>query len=325
MVSESRRRAASEDAKPDAEPDVSWKEASDSVQGSVMADNSTGNQSAYSLVPPLRVPAVKTSTQSAYAESIGLTDTVVLREVVHVIDDFGLAEFSAVAATYGHDRFGYVVTPNVDHLIRYYEDASFRAHYRAAEFILMDSRFAARLVYLLKGVRLPVCTGSDLTAHLLAKVIQPNDRIVMVGGDEEQARQIADRFGLTNLKHHNPPMGFIHDPAAVAACLDFIEQSGPFRFCFLAVGSPQQEVIAQALKARGIARGLALCIGASLNFITGHEKRAPVWMQKLALEWLYRLLQNPRRLARRYLVRGPRIFGLLRRSRVVLRKATQQA
>jgi len=325
MVSESRRRAASEDAKPDAEPDVSWKEASDSVQGSVMADNSTGNQSAYSLVPPLRVPAVKTSTQSAYAESIGLTDTVVLREVVHVIDDFGLAEFSAVAATYGQDRFGYVVTPNVDHLIRYYEDASFRAHYRAAEFILMDSRFAARLVYLLKGVRLPVCTGSDLTAHLLAKVIQPNDRIVMVGGDADQARQIAARYGLTNLKHHNPPMGFIHDPAAVETCLDFVEQSGPFRFCFLAVGSPQQEVIAQALKARGLARGLALCIGASLNFITGHEKRAPLWMQKLALEWLYRLLQNPRRLARRYLVRGSRIFGLLRRSRVVLRKATQQA
>lgn len=320
MVSESRRRAASEAAKPD----VSWNEGSDSVQGSVLADNSTGNQSAYSLAPPLRVPAVKTSTQSAYAESIGLTDTVVLREVVHVIDDFGLAEFSAVAATYGQDRFGYVVTPNVDHLIRYYEDATFRARYRAAEFILMDSRFAARLVYLLKGVRLPVCTGSDLTAHLLAKVIHPNDRIVMIGGGEDQARQIASRFGLNNLRHHNPPMGFIDDPAAVDACLDFIEQSGPFRFCFLAVGSPQQETIAQALKARGIARGLALCIGASLNFITGHEKRAPLWMQKLALEWLYRLLQNPRRLARRYLLRGPRIFGLLRRSRVVLRKATHQ-
>jgi N-acetylglucosaminyldiphosphoundecaprenol N-acetyl-beta-D-mannosaminyltransferase len=320
MVSESRRRAASEAA----QPGVSWNEGSDSVQGSVMADNSTGNQSAYSLAPPLRVPAVKTSTQSAYAESIGLTDTVVLREVVHVIDDFGLPEFSAVAATYGQDRFGYVVTPNVDHLIRYYEDATFRARYRAAEFILMDSRFAARLVYLLKGVRLPVCTGSDLTAHLLAEVIHPNDRIVMIGGGEDQARQIASRFGLNNLRHHNPPMGFINDPAAVEACLDFIEQSGPFRFCFLAVGSPQQETLAQALKARGIARGLALCIGASLNFITGHEKRAPMWMQKLALEWLYRLLQNPRRLARRYLLRGPRIFGLLRRSRVVLRKAAQQ-
>ena len=298
-------------------------EHSATVQDSVMSDNSTGKQSAYSLAPPLRVPAVKTSTPGGYSESMVLTDTVVLREVVHVIDDLGLAEFAAVAARYGTDRFGYVVTPNVDHLIRYYEDATFRARYRAAEFILMDSRFAARLVYLLKGVRLSVCTGSDATAHLLANVIEPDDPIVIIGGSNEQAQQIAGRYGLKNLRHHNPPMGFINDPAAVETCLEFIEAGGPFRFCFLAVGSPQQETIAQALKARGVARGLALCVGASLNFLTGIEKRAPKWMQKMALEWLYRLMQDPRRLARRYLVRGPRIFGLLRRSRVVLRKAPQ--
>lgn len=317
MVSGSSQCAASEVAAPE----TSWNAASEPVDNGLMADNSSGDQSAHLLAPPLRVPAVKTSTQSGYSESIGLTDTVVLREVVHVIDDFGLTEFLKVAAAYGQDRFGYVVTPNVDHLIRYYEDANFRAHYRSAEYILMDSRFAARLVYLLKGVRLPVCTGSDLTAHLLGEVIRSEDRIVVIGGSAEQAQQIAARYGLHNLRHHNPPMGFIGDPAAVEACLQFIEQSGPFRFCFLAVGSPQQETIAQALRARGIARGLALCIGASLNFLTGYEKRAPVWMQKLALEWLYRLAQNPKRLARRYLVRGPRIFGHLRRSRVVLRKA----
>jgi N-acetylglucosaminyldiphosphoundecaprenol N-acetyl-beta-D-mannosaminyltransferase len=177
-------------------------------------------------------------------------------------------------------------------------------------------------VRLLKGVRLPVCTGSDLTAQLLAKVIQPNDRIVMIGGTDEQAQQISAKYGLANLQHHNPPMEFIKDPAAVENCLKFIESVSPFRFCFLAVGCPQQETIAQALRARGIAKGLALCIGASLNFVTGHEKRAPLWMQRMALEWLYRLLKNPKRLARRYLVRGPRIFAHLRRSRVVLRKAT---
>jgi N-acetylglucosaminyldiphosphoundecaprenol N-acetyl-beta-D-mannosaminyltransferase len=290
-----------------------------------MTENVSGSQTGYSLAPAappaLRRPKVKTSAPSAYAQSLGLTDTIVLREVVHVIDDFGLPEFTAVAASYGQERYGYVVTPNVDHLIRYYEDPTFRGQYRAADFILMDSRFAAHLVRLLKGVRLPVCTGSDLTAHLLAKVVQPTDRIVMIGGSDEQAQQIAAKYGLANLRHHNPPMGFIQDPVAVEECLEFIESVSPFRFCFLAVGCPQQETIAQALRARGVARGLALCIGASLNFITGHEKRAPVWMQKMALEWLFRLMLNPRRLARRYLVRGPRIFAHLRRSRVVLRKA----
>lgn len=286
-----------------------------------MAENVSGRQSAYPLAPTRRLQKMKTSAPGAYAQSVGLTDTVVLREVVHVIDDFGLAEFTDVAANFGQERFGYVVTPNVDHLIRYYEDPNFRAHYRAADFILMDSRFAARLVRLLKGVSLPVCTGSDLTAQLLAQVARPADRIVIIGGSSEQANQIAAKHGLTNLKHHNPPMGFINDPAAVEECLQFIESASPFRFCFLAVGSPQQEALGHALRARASARGLALCIGASLNFITGHEKRAPVWMQKLALEWLYRLLQNPKRLARRYLIRGPRIFALLSRSRVVLRKA----
>jgi exopolysaccharide biosynthesis WecB/TagA/CpsF family protein len=277
-----------------------------------MTENVSGSQSAVSLAP----------APSAYAQSLGLTDTVVLREVVHVIDDFGLPEFAAVAAGFGQDRFGYVVTPNVDHLIRYYEDPTFRAQYRAADFILMDSRFAANLVRLLKGVRLPVCTGSDLTSRLLSTVIQPADRIVVIGGSDAQASCIAGKYGLTNLRHHNPPMGFIKDPAAVEECLKFIEDASPFRFCFLAVGSPQQEMIAQALRGRGVARGLALCVGASLDFITGRERRAPVWMQKIALEWLFRLLQNPRRLAKRYLVRGPRIFAHLRRSRVVLRKAS---
>lgn len=287
-----------------------------------MTENVSGSQSAYSLAAALRLSEVNTSAPSTYAESGTLSDTVTLREVVHVIDDFGLPEFTAIAASYGQDRFGYVVTPNVDHLIRYYEDPVFRAQYRAADFILMDSRFAATLVRFLKGVRLPVCTGSDLTAQLLAKVVQPNDRIVMIGGTDEQALQISAKYGLANLQHHSPPMGFIRDPVAVENCLKFIESVSPFRFCFLAVGCPQQETIAQALRARGAAKGLALCIGASLNFITGHEKRAPVWMQRMALEWLYRLLQNPKRLARRYLVRGPRIFAHLHRSRVVLRKAS---
>jgi len=291
-------------------------------ESEVVADKVPTNQSVYTIAPAMALQSVKSASQSSYAQSLGLTDTVVLREVVHVIDDFGLPEFTAVAANFGQEKFGYVVTPNVDHLIRYYEDPTFRAQYRAADYILMDSRFAARLVRLLKGIRLPVCTGSDLTATLLSKVVQPDDGIVIIGGSEAHARQIADQFGLRNLKHHNPPMGFIKDPAAVEECLKFIESASPFRFCFLAVGCPQQETIALQIRQRGIAKGLALCVGASLNFITGAEQRAPMWMQNLALEWLFRLMNDPKRLAKRYLIRGPRIFSHLRRSRVVLRKGS---
>lgn len=244
---------------------------------------------------------------------------------IHQLDDFELEGFLAVAARFGSRRFGFVVTPNVDHMIRCHEDTAFRSRYAAVDFALLDSRFAARLLRLTKGLRLPVCTGSDLTEALFGRVIAADDRIVLIGPSPERAAQIAARFGLRDVRHHSPPMGFIRDPAAVEDCLRFIEEASPFRFCFLAVGSPQQEMVATLLRQRGIARGLALCVGASLNFLTGGERRAPLWMQRLTLEWLYRLAQDPRRLWVRYLVRGPRIFGHLRQAQVVLRKSSALA
>lgn len=245
--------------------------------------------------------------------------------LIHEVDDYDLETFAPLAASFGQERFGYVVTPNVDHLVRYYEDATFREHYRNADYVLLDSRFAARLLRLVKGVRLRVCTGSELTARLFSRVVTSSDRVVLIGGTPEQASTIQMLYGLANVHHHNPPMGFAHNPEAIEECVQFIESRSPFRFCFLAVGSPQQEALAALLQARGIARGLALCVGASLNFITGNEKRAPQWMQQMTLEWLYRLVQDPRRLAARYLVRSPRFFGYLRRSRFVTRRKAVRA
>lgn len=241
------------------------------------------------------------------------------------IDDYDLPGFCAVAARHDGTRYAYVVTPNVDHLLRLYDDPGFRGLYRGADYVLLDSRVIALTLRLLRRQRLRVCTGSDLTAALLGQVAAPAERIVLVGGTAEQARAIAARYGLTNLRHHQPPMGFIADPAATEACLRFVEQAAPFRFCFLAVGSPQQELLAQRLRTRGTATGLALCVGAALNFISGAERRAPPWMQRAALEWLYRLSNDPARLARRYLIRGPRIFALLLANRLALRSRRADA
>ena len=125
------------------------------------------------------------------------------------IDDFDLPGFTAVAARFGQERFGYVVTPNADHLIRYHEDATFRSVYRNAAFVLMDSRVVARLLRLMKRIHVHVCTGADLTAALLAEVVSPRDRIIVVGGDPERAGHLAATYGLQNVRHHNPPMNFI--------------------------------------------------------------------------------------------------------------------
>jgi exopolysaccharide biosynthesis WecB/TagA/CpsF family protein len=245
--------------------------------------------------------------------------------LIHEVDDYDLETFTPLAASFGQERFGYVVTPNVDHLVRYCEDAAFREHYRRADYVLLDSRFAARMLRIVKGVSLRVCTGSDLTAALFSRVVTSSDRVVLIGGSREQANVIEMLYGLENVRHYNPPMGFAKDPVAIEECVRFVEAQSPFRFCFLAVGSPQQEALAALLQTRGIARGLALCVGASLNFITGVEQRAPSWVQQMALEWLYRLARNPRRMATRYLVRGPRFFGYLRRLRFVRRRGAVRA
>jgi N-acetylglucosaminyldiphosphoundecaprenol N-acetyl-beta-D-mannosaminyltransferase len=241
--------------------------------------------------------------------------------IVQHLDDLDLTQFTKIAAAFGQDRFCYVVTPNVDHFIRYHDDARFRAAYADAGFVLLDSRFLAYVLGLTMGAMPKVCTGSDVTANLFASVIRPGDQIVLIGGSPAQAAQLAKLYHLQCLQHFNPPMGFINRPDEVEDCLRFIESMSPFRFCLLAVGAPQQEFLAQMLKARGRARGMTLCIGASINFLTGIERRAPQWMQRCGLEWIYRLVHNPKRLARRYLIRGPRVFFLLGKMKIVLRRA----
>jgi exopolysaccharide biosynthesis WecB/TagA/CpsF family protein len=234
------------------------------------------------------------------------------------LDNLDPDGFVAIAEKFGSDRFAYVVTPNIDHVIRLHDDEDFRSHYADASYVLLDSRLLALILRFTYGLRPEVCTGSDLTASLFNKTIRPDDSIVLIGSSELQAAQLRQRYGLRHLQHYNPPMGFIKDPRAVEECLNYIEQNSPYRFCLIAVGTPQGEKLAQMLKARGRAKGLTFCIGASINFLTGIERRAPLWMRNIGMEWLFRLLLSPRRLAGRYLLRGPRIFGLLASTEFIL-------
>ena len=115
----------------------------------------------------------------------------------------------------GSERFGYIVTPNVDHVIRHYRDRHFRSLYQQATYVLLDSRFLAHTVGLVKRQILRVCLGSDLTTAVLGSVIKPLDVAVLVGGSAEQAQILRERYGLKSLFHIDPPMGFIRDPLAV--------------------------------------------------------------------------------------------------------------
>ncbi|PPQ29441.1 WecB/TagA/CpsF family glycosyltransferase [Rhodopila globiformis] len=224
------------------------------------------------------------------------------------------AAAAAIAARPAGAPFAYVVTPNADHLVRLDGDVALRAAYRGAALCLLDSRVVAAGARLLGLPAPPVVTGSDLTARLLARHLQPGERITIVGLSPAWLPALAARLGVAPPAHYDPPMDFDCDPDAFAAVVDFV-RAHPARLVFLAVGSPRQERLAAAIAAAGDATGTGLCVGASLEFLAGARRRAPRAMQRLGLEWLFRLAAEPRRLARRYLVDSPRIVTLLWRQR----------
>lgn len=207
--------------------------------------------------------------------------------------------------------FAYIVTPNVDHIVRLQRRRSdLWPAYRSAWMTLCDSRIIARLAHR-SGFSLPTLPGSDLTMRMIASVIEPDDRIAILGGGADRVAALADRYGLNAVTHYEPPMGFVDDPAAIDRAARFVIDARA-RYCFFALGSPQQEMLAYRIARVGGATGIGLCVGASLDFLTGAQTRAPSAMQRLSIEWLYRLGSDPRRMWRRYLIDGPRIFGIAR-------------
>ena len=222
----------------------------------------------------------------------------------------------SVTALATSQRFTYVVTPNVDHVVKLHGDddapwrADFHRAYTAAERVYCDSRILALLADR-RGIPLPVVAGSDLTAHLFAQVFAPTHRIAVIGGSAEMIAALLARFPTLSIQHHEPPMGLLANPSAQAQVVDFV-RTAQADFTLFAIGAPQSEIIALRCLEDGGCRGVALCIGASIEFIIGAKQRAPLWMQRMKLEWLFRLASEPRRLWRRYLVEGPRIFALYR-------------
>jgi N-acetylglucosaminyldiphosphoundecaprenol N-acetyl-beta-D-mannosaminyltransferase len=209
--------------------------------------------------------------------------------------------------------FRYVVTPNVHHMVRLLEDpVAMQPLYERAWRVFCDSRVLSQLARF-RGLRLPVVTGSDLTALLIARAEEQRLKIALVGPTAAACAALKTRYPALDAEVHTPPMAFVNSEHELQKCIDFvIKTQAPLTF--LAVGTPQQEILAHRIADHPEARGIGLCIGASIDFLTGKQRRAPVWVQRAGFEWLYRLLSNPRRLAWRYLIECPRIFYLMCRT-----------
>jgi hypothetical protein len=139
--------------------------------------------------------------------------------------------------------FRYVVTPNAHHLVRLSEEAQqlhplFKGGWR----IYCDSRIVCRLARL-RGVKLSLVTGSDLTAALVPMACERGIRVAIVGPTEADCELLKRRYPGLQVALHTPPMGFIGSEREVRRCVDFVRGSNA-RLIFLAVGMPDRTRVA---------------------------------------------------------------------------------
>lgn len=204
-------------------------------------------------------------------------------------------------------RGGWVVTANLDFSRRHARDPEVRALYDAADVRVADGMplvWASRL----QGDPLPErVAGSSVAGRLAAEAARRGRSLYLLGGDPGHAEAAAARLvarhpGLRIAGTSSPFIGAPPSHAEVERIADDLRRTGP-DVVLVAFGSPKQEYACRALRARFPATWF-LGVGITLGFLAGDVARAPGWLQRAGLEWTHRLAQDPRRLARRYLVDG---------------------
>jgi N-acetylglucosaminyldiphosphoundecaprenol N-acetyl-beta-D-mannosaminyltransferase len=233
------------------------------------------------------------------------------------VDSLTFADaLDAVARLVDEGRGGAIFTPNVDHVVQAEGDAALRRAYRRARLSFADG---APLVWASHLLRTPLpakLSGSDMIVPLAALAGERGWRLYLLGGQPGAAAVAAERLrarcGVTVVGVDDAMVTADGSGAADAAVVARVRAARP-DLIFVGLGAPKQELwIARVLDE--IRPAVAIGVGASLDFLAGRVRRAPRWMSRAGLEWTYRLAQEPKRLWRRYLVRGPRFVGIVLRT-----------
>lgn len=221
-----------------------------------------------------------------------------------------------------HHRGGTVVTPNLDILRRCTKDLHFAALVSEADVVVPDGMplvWAAKL----QGTPLPQrVAGSDLITSLNLAAAKRGKTVFFLGGAPGTAEGAAEVLkkrcpDLIVLGTYCPPFGFEDKPEEMTRLIALLEEKRP-DIVWVALGSPKQEYLIDRIR-EVLPESWWLGVGVSFSFLTGQVRRAPRWMQKLGLEWTHRLMQEPRRLFKRYVMVGMPFAGKLMLSALVHR------
>lgn len=222
-----------------------------------------------------------------------------------------MTEYQAVAWICERTADGqgsFVITANLDHLRRCKVDDSYRELVHQADLVVADGMpliWASRL----QGPPLlpERVAGSSMTIALCEEAARRGLSMFLLGGDEGVAERAALRLvekhpAIRIAGHHCPPFGFEHDASEMDRIRTILKEARA-DIILVALGSPKQEKLIRDIREVS-PRSCWIGVGISLSFITGDVVRAPVWVQKSGLEWLHRLVQEPRRLFKRYIIQG---------------------
>lgn len=231
------------------------------------------------------------------------------------IDNMTIAEAaSAISDMVQQKKKGYIVTPNVDHIVKLNKDQRFAEAYNKASYCFADGM---PVVWMAKLAGKPLkakVSGSDLFIEMLEQANQKAHSIFLLGASEEtnkkSAQIIEEKYKSLRLAgRFSPEPGFESDSIRTADVIERINMVQP-DLLFLFLGTPKQEYfIHKHIDSMNIS--CAMGLGASLDFFTGTHKRAPLWMQKSGLEWVWRMFSDPGRLIKRYLIDDLVPFSIL--------------
>jgi N-acetylglucosaminyldiphosphoundecaprenol N-acetyl-beta-D-mannosaminyltransferase len=239
--------------------------------------------------------------------------------LVHSCDFDEMVETIVRSARNGETS--YVVTPNAQHVVLLARDPHLRKIYSAAAFVLPDGislLLAARLL----GQKIPHrIAGVDMFEALCRRAAREGLRVFLLGGrpgsaETAAARLLAQNPALMVSGTYCPPIGFENDPRQREEIEARITAARP-HLLFVALGAPKQEYWMYE-HARNLGVPVAMGVGGSFEMVSGAVPRAPMWLQQLGIEWIYRLVREPGRLWKRYLIGNLQFANIVLRQRLNL-------
>ena len=213
----------------------------------------------------------------------------------------------------------YVCVANVHMLVEAYRDNSFREIVGKADIVTPDGMPLVSALKLLHGIKQDRVAGMDLLPDLLLEASKSTLSVFFYGGTDDMMRltasHLASKYPDIKASYYSPPFRQLSNEEELSV-IDTINSAAP-NLVIVVLGCPKQERWMASMK--GKINACMIGIGGALPVMLGMQKRAPLWMQKTSLEWLYRLLQDPKRLLKRYFVTNSIFIFLLIKELIKIR------